>query len=243
MTKKLLSTQRHFANHLNLKSKQEILSEIPYSKTEAIARLNVYRNNVYGGFESVLLSTFPVVIDILGSKKFASLFKKYCDKFPSKSGDLNQFGKDFPKLLAYEKPIYLKDLAQLELLHHQAYFLVKPDREFAVKKLQKLPKEKFSELVFFLDKSCFLFSSEFAVFSIWKKNSKIKNFQKDQYILIKADDIFLLTKEEFRFLQLVKKEKTLFAIYEKLNKEFKKSVDIGALLQKFISDGTIIDYA
>lgn len=242
MSQKLLSTQRKFAKHLQDDSSQDILREVSYSKTEALARLNIYRNNVYGGFESVLSSTFPVTKNILGEEKFNSLLKKYCEKFPSKSGDLNQFAINFPNFLSRKKPSFLKDLAQIELIHHQAYFIAKSDVKFDIEKLQKLPKEKFHDLTFSLNKSCTLFTSKFAVFSIWQKNSAIKNYQKTQHLLIKSDDILLLKEEEFVFLSLVSKQKKLFDIYVKLYKDFNKSVDVGAFLQKFISNETIANY-
>jgi hypothetical protein len=243
MSKKLLSLQRDFAKHLQTNSNQNILQEVSYSKTEALARLNIYRNNVYGGFESVLSSIFPVTKNILGEEKFNSLLKKYCEKFPSKSGDLNKFGDNFPKFLNRQKPSFLKDLSQVELLHHQAYFVAKCDAKLDIKKLQELPKEKFYNLTFSLNNSCTLFTSKFAVFSIWKKNSSIKEYQKTQHLLIRSDDILLLKEVEFAFLSLISKQQELFDIYAKLCKDFNKSVDVGALLQKFISNETIVNYA
>ncbi len=242
MSEKLLSIQRDFAKHLQTDSDQNILREVSYSKTEALARLNIYRNNVYGGFESVLSSIFPITKNIIGDEKFDSLLKKYCERFPSKSGDLNQFGDNFPKFLTRQEPSFLKDLAQVELLHHKAYFLAKSDKKFNIKKLQELPKENFYNLTFSLNNSHTLFASKFAIFSIWKKKSSIKKYQKTQHLLIKSDDILLLKEVEFAFLSLLLKRWGLFDIYAKLCKDFNKSVDIGELLQKFISNKTIVNY-
>lgn len=240
---RLLTIQRQFANHLHKKSDQEILQEIAHSKTEALARLNIYRSNVYGGFDSVLSSIFSVTKNIVGEKKFAKLLKNYCQKFPSYSGDLNKFGDHFSIFLENAKPLYLQDLAQLELLHHQAFFIKKSEQKFDVKKFKKLSKESFSNLIFSLDSSCFLFSSKFAVFSIWQKNAKIRNFAKPQLALIRADDILKLSEEEFLFLSLILKKKNLYQIYQALCKKSKNPIDIGALLNRFISNGTIINYA
>ncbi|MBP7709790.1 MAG: putative DNA-binding domain-containing protein [Rickettsiales bacterium] len=240
---KLLTIQRNFSKHLEKKSDQKILQEISGSSVEALARLNIYRNNVYGGFESVLSSIFPVTKNILGEEKFAELLKKYCQKFPSKTGDLNKFGDNFAKFLKGHKPLYLKDLAQLELLHHQAYFIAKNTKEFDVRKFQKLPVDHFFNLVFLLDSSRFLFNSKFAVFSIWQKKREIKNLAKAELALVCADNIFKLSEEEFLFLSLIQKQKKLYEIYQILCKKTKKPVDIGALINRFISNGTIINYA
>jgi hypothetical protein len=240
---KLITIQRRFSGHLKKKSDQKILQEISGSQVEALARLNIYRSNVFGGLESVLSSTFPATKNVLGAEKFENLFKKYCQKFPSKSGDITKFSDKFVKFLNCCEPLYLKDLARLEFLHHQAYFLAKNVEKFDVKKFQKLPSDYFFNLIFSLNSSCFLFRSEFAVFSIWQKKRAIKNFEKPELALICASNILKLSEEEFLFLSLIKKQKKLYKIYQILCKKTKKSVDIGALINRFISNGTITSYA
>ncbi len=240
---KLLNLQRQFADHLHKKSDTRVLQEISGSKLGAVARLNIYRNNVYGGFESVLSSNFSVTKEILGTEKFERLLTKYCQKFPSRSGDLNEFGGDFPKFISHAKPLYLKDLARLELLHHQAYFVEKTNKKFDLKKFQKLPAENFTNLIFSLDPACFLFASKFAVFSIWQKKRAIKNFTKPEFMLVRADNIFKLSEEEFLFLSLIQKQKKLYEIYTTLCKKTGKESDIGKLVRHFISNGTITNYA
>ena len=74
---KLLDLQQQFAAHLHKRSDRKILQEISHSALEALARLNVYRNNVYGGFELVLSSNFPVTKKILGAENFEKILKKY----------------------------------------------------------------------------------------------------------------------------------------------------------------------
>ncbi len=102
---KLLRLQQDFASHIYKKSDKKILREISHSSVEAQARLNIYRNNILGNFESILSEIFCVTKKILGEKKFGELAKKYCQKFPSKSGDLNEFGRDFPKFLKPVEPL------------------------------------------------------------------------------------------------------------------------------------------
>lgn len=237
--------QRDFASHIYKKSDQKILDEISYSSVEAQARLNVYRNNILGNFESILSEIFSVTKKILGAKKFEELAKKYCQKFPSKSGDLNEFGKDFPEFLKPVEPLYLKDLSQLELAFHQSYFTAKVTQKFDLKKFQKLSAENFSNLVFTLDPSCVLIASKFAIFSIWQKEKKIKNFAKPELTLVYANQILLLSEEEFLFLSLIRKQKKLYEIYKSLcrkTKKARKEVDIGALINRFISSGVVIKF-
>jgi len=170
----LLKLQREFAHHIFDKSAREILGKTNYSNQEGLERLNIYRNNVLGNFDSVLSATFIVTKKILGEKKFSELSKEYSQKFPSISGDLNQFGLKFPSLLKNHNPLFLEDLAWLELFYHQSYFSEKIINKFDLKKFKKLKENEFEKIEFKLNPNCILFSSKFAVFSIWQKEKKLK---------------------------------------------------------------------
>ncbi|MES2961934.1 MAG: DNA-binding domain-containing protein [Pseudomonadota bacterium] len=239
----LQNLQKNFANHIFTKADKKILSQVSYSTHEALERLNIYRNNVLGNFESVLNSIFPVTKKILGAEKFEELSQKYYRKFPSKSGDLNEYGKEFPKLLKNQEPLYSKDLAQLELLYHQAFF-AKKTKEFDLKSFKKIAPENLANLIFIIDPAANLFTSKFAIFSIWKSEKKIKNFAKAESMLICADKILKLNEEELVFLTEIKKQKKLYQIYKKLckTKETAKEIDIGKLINHFITNGVITSW-
>jgi hypothetical protein len=241
--KNLLKLQEEFANHLYQKSDKKILQKLPYEPAEALARLNIYRNNVFGNFESVLSSIFVVTKKILGEKNFDDLVKRFCQKNFSESGNLDEYGLNFPQFLKRQKPTWLKDLAQLELLRHQSYFLAETEKEFDVKNFKKLSPEKFSELIFTLDSGCILFSSKFSICSIWQKKQKIKQPLKPEFALVFNYNISKISEEEFLFLSLIKDGKKLFKIYKTIVRKTKKEVDIGKLLNRFISNGIIKNYA
>ncbi len=239
----LAKLQQDFAKHIYQKSDKKILSEIIYSNIEALERLNIYRNNILGNFESILSSTFIVTKKILGEKEFDRLTQKFCQKFPSKSGDLNEFGTEFPQFIKSYEPKYLKDLAQLELFYHQSYFAPRPQNKFDLNKFKKIKAENFSKITFTLNPSCILLTSKFAIFTIWKKEKKIKNFAKPEFAAIHSSKILLLNAEEFLFLSLILQKKPLYKIYESLCKKSKKEIDIGALINRFIADETIIKFS
>lgn len=239
---KLLHLQQKFARHIFIKSDRKILDQINHSDVEALSRLDIYRNNVLGNFESILSDIFRITKKIVGEKEFSKLIKKYCLKFPSKSGDLNEFGIEFPNFIKSSKPSYLKDLARLELLYHQSYFTAQITKELDVKKFQKLPEEKFFDLIFTLNPSTILFSSKFKIFSIWQKEKNLKNIANEEFALIFNGKIFQLKKEEFLFLSLITKKNNLYKIYQKLCRETKKKINIGTLINKFVSSGVIIDF-
>ena len=236
-----MNLQKNFANHIFNKADKKILSQIFHSEHEALERLNIYRNNILGNFESVLNSIFPITKKILGAEKFEELSQKYYRKFPSKSGDLNEYGKDFPKILKSREPLYLKDLAQLELLYHQTFF-VKKTKKFDLKSFKKILPENLANLIFILDPATSLLTSKFAIFSIWKSEKKITNYAKSQSMLIYANKILKLNEEEFLFLSEIKKQKKLYEIYKTLCKKNKKT-NIGKLINHFITNGVITNWS
>lgn len=251
--KEILTLQTEFKNHLYQKNDEKITAALPYSRQESLARLNIYRNNVFGNFNSVLRSIYEVVEKLVGEKYFAQICNSYNQKFFSKSGNLDNFGIDFAKFLEQEKSnhnlAFLPDLARLELFYHKAYF-ADISEKFPLIKFKKLPQKKFFHLQFQLHPSCFLISSKFAIFSIWKNNvgkksSKKINALNPEFAMVERVfekvNIHKITVEEFLFLKNISK-KTLFETYEKIVKITGKEFDIGALVNKFISSGIIINF-
>lgn len=249
----ILNIQRDFSDHLYRKLNKKILRELPYSNDEALARLNIYRNNVFGSFNSVLSSIFEAVKKLVGEKYFEQLCDEYNQKNFSKSGNLDNYGDAFPQFLAKikskHKLAFLSDVARLELLYHKAYYAA-DTKNFDLKKFKKIPPEKFSDLEFELHPSCFLMASEFPIFSIWKNNieedgKKKISLKKPELVLVERGlrkvQIHNLSKEEFIFLANVPRKK-LFAIYKEIVRQTKKECDIGAILNKFISLGIITNF-
>lgn len=252
--KKILDLQKNFVEHLYKKTDQKILKEIPYNNIETLARLNIYRNNVWGNFNGILQSIFGVTKQLVGEKYFEQLCQKYHQKYHSKSGSLDSYGDEFPDFLKRIKSQhnlpYLPDLSRLELLYHHSYYAA--DCEiFDVKKFQKIAPEKFYDLKFELHPSCFLVASKFPIFSIWKENienggKKKIALEKSEFVLVKriSGDVKIqnLSQEEFIFLKALSDNKTLFDTYKKISRATKKECDIGKILNEFISDGVIINF-
>lgn len=251
--KEILALQKDFKNHLYQKSDEKIITTLPYSKQESLARLNIYRNNVFGNFNSVLQSIYEVVEKLVGKEYFAQICTLYHKKYFSKSGNLDNYGNNFAKFLREEKSnhklAFLPDLARLELFYHKSYF-ADIATQFPLEKFQKLSQKKFFHLQFQLHPSCFLFSSKFAVFSIWKNNIEKKSSKKidaaqAEFIMIERVstrvNIHKISREEFLFLKNISK-KTLFKTYEEIVKISGAEFDIGALVNKFITKGIIINF-
>ncbi len=244
--KNIAILQRQFSAHIFNRGDEKITDFLPYSNQESLARLNIYRNNVFGNFFSVLSMIFPAVKKNIGDKKFKKFVEDYQINHPSKNGNLDQYGDEFPIFLKKQKLAFLSDLAQLELFYHNCYF-AKNVKDFDIENFKKLAPEKLFNLKFNLHPSCFLMESKFAIFSALKNDSKKSSPLKNpEFILIERVldkcQIHKLTWMEFEFLNNLFKGKNLYQIYQKITKTTKTEFDIGKMLNKFITSRIIAEY-
>lgn len=251
---KLKEIQEEFAKHIYDKTQNKVFDVIDESDIDKNERLEIYRNNVLGNFDTALELTYEVIKKLVGDQYFESLSKKYHQKYRSKSGNLDDYGNYFHRLISslkkeHQLP-YLSDIAKLEWRYHLAYFAANTT-PLDTKKLQQVPEENFSELIFKLHPSCHLFSSQYPVFTIWnnvrknfKKEINIKN-KKGELILIERShlktNIHNLSEIEYMFLQNIKKKSTLYKIYETLGK-VDPQIAIGLLVNKFVSNGVLNNF-
>lgn len=239
----LKKIQSDFAGHIFDRKNNKITKSLPYSNQESLARLNIYRNNIFGTFSAVLESTFPITKKIIGTKKFKNLVEIYQKKYPAHCGDLNKYPDNFPKILQKLQPSFLYDLSRLELASHQSYY-ADDMAEFAINSFHKIKPENFYELTFDLHPSCFLIKSQFPIFEIFTKKQKILG-KKTEFILVERASgsckIEAITGDEFLFLEYILKKKSLFQIYKKITQS-NKNFDIGAMLNKFINNRVICNF-
>lgn len=256
MKQGLKTLQRDFINHLKNPKDIAITKYINFSQGKAVASLDAYRANVYGGFESILDSIFEVTKKIIGEKEFSFLCEQYFVEYDSTSGNLASYGKDFPKIIKkFSKKNnlpYLHDLAKLELQYHLCYFAKNAQKDFPLNKFQQLQEKDFYQVKFKLNPSCRFMKSDFSIFEIWQKNLENQNktfnklYQKEDFLLVAklqdAPQIINLSEIEFLFLQLAKKNYTLYQIYEELEKITKQEFDIGKIFGKFINNHVIVGF-
>lgn len=242
----LYSLQKQFAAHIFNRNRVSIIGSFPYSNHEALVRLDIYRNNVFGNFSSVLSSIFGVTKKIVGDEKFAQLIEDYRQKYSSKNGNLDNYGNDFPRFLKKVKPAFLSDLARLELLFHLCYF-ASETKEFPLIEFKNLPPENFYDLRFELNPSCFLLASKYSIFSLWKsKDAKKLSLKKPEFVLIERargnPEVRQLSTEEFIFLKSLAERKNLYETYQKVCRATKMECDIGKILSNFIGERVISGY-
>lgn len=80
--------------------------------------LAVYRNNLREGARKALLADYPVIARLVGDPCFRSLAIDYVGSYPSRSGELQDFGHALPEYLAGHfaatEFAYLAEVASLE---------------------------------------------------------------------------------------------------------------------------------
>jgi hypothetical protein len=137
------------------------------------ANLGVYRNNARVAFREALERKYPVVRRRVGDDYFRQLGLSYRERFPSRSGDLHFYGRDFAAFLdehhAGGDYAWLGDLARLEWLRVEcAIALELPALD--VDSLASHSGEALEHLVFGLQPSLRLHASPFPVFTVWLNN-------------------------------------------------------------------------
>ena len=113
----LLETQRTFASAL--RGASDTLPRIASRRGGVAAeeRFQIYRNNRLAVCCHALGSTYPAVQALVGEEFFEYAARLYARRYPSLSGDLNDYGAHFPRhiggLPETAHLTYLGDVAQL----------------------------------------------------------------------------------------------------------------------------------
>ncbi|OGA17615.1 MAG: hypothetical protein A3I63_03675 [Betaproteobacteria bacterium RIFCSPLOWO2_02_FULL_66_14] len=135
-----------------------------------LARLAIYRGNVYGNCTKALESAFPIVRKIVGEGFFEALAHAFVKAQPSSSGDLNRYGERFAEFLAGFAPVadlpYLPDVARMEWFAHRAYF-AEDSSAFDTVALRNVPAERYATLRPKLAAGCALLASDWPLERLW----------------------------------------------------------------------------
>ena len=138
-------------------------------------RIAVYRRNIMTTLRGALGDIFPTAKSIMGQKKFWAAADLFIQLTPSPSGDLNQFGREWPDFLndyvqsspSPGLPAYLHDMAKLDWAWHEAFHTA--DRApLDLARLATVPVELHAALVFSLHPSAHLFDSMHPLYQLWQ---------------------------------------------------------------------------
>lgn len=142
-------------------------------KLSAARRLEVYRHNVLSNLRGALRDIFPVTHGIVGEAFFLHAADQFIRATPSPSGDLNQFGREWPAFLAHyphaaELP-YLADVARLEWAWHECFHAADVE-PLDPRRLATVDPGEHAALVFRLHPAVRLLDSAYPILRIWQVN-------------------------------------------------------------------------
>lgn len=84
--------------------------------------IRLYQHNLIMHLTAALRQTYPLILRLVGDDFFQLTVKAYIKQYPSRSGDLNEYGEYFSDFLAEYQPvkdlIYLAEVAQFEWTCH-----------------------------------------------------------------------------------------------------------------------------
>lgn len=240
---------------LSLRESQEQFYRAIFDENQTIigidnSRLAIYRQTIFHSLQNALNTSYPVIGRLVGTEFFRFLTQQYIQQYPSVSGDLNRYGDAFFQLLqalpeVAELP-YLADITQLEWFV-QLSENARDSSTFPIEKLMTVAPEHYPSLQFFLNPSVFLLSSQYPIADIWLANQADNDGSVELqtgvfYTLIQRHhyqvNVTTLNAEQWAFLTAIEQGMSFGAICESL-----ADLEVGVLLQHFIAQSVVVDFA
>jgi len=196
--------------------------------------LEIYRGSVIGGLIKALAEIYPAVKRCVGESFFNAMSNQYVASYPSRSNNLDHYGKFFPDFIENFKPLtdlgYLVDLAKLEWLWHTAFHALN-EPEFNAQYLAMVDEEQYDEIIFNLRQSIHVFETAYPLKKIWQLNRGLLKLDRIDlnegggYLIVWRAKNFemridLLQEHEYVLLCEMKKGLSLGAIFEKMMPKF-----------------------
>ncbi len=139
----------------------------------AARRLQVYRNNVFAGLTGALRACYPVINRLVGDRFFGLAAQHYIRDYPSTSGNLHEFGREYAGFIRAFPPtadlVYLADVARLEWAYQEVFHAPEPNA-FNLDELSSVPPDRYDELRFKLHPASRLLVSKYPILHIWQVN-------------------------------------------------------------------------
>lgn len=165
--------------------KQACLDIDATDELSAAERLTIYRDSILGGISSGLMGIYPVCTRLVGETFFIHMVAGYLKQYPSGSADMGDYGEFLADYLdaflvkvgQQEDLKYLSDVARLEWLWHQAFNAVELsiERFTPITGLANITPEQQGRIVFKLQPSLGLLSSNYPIDQIWQGNQLLDN--------------------------------------------------------------------
>lgn len=253
--------QRGFSKYIVDQSETDFVQDIDPNGITGPRRLNVYRNNVFSSLTEALRAVYPATEMIVGKDFFKQTARHFITNYPSASGDLHDYGKDFPAFLQAMPELehlgYLPDVAQLEWHYHEVFHATDASavslQEIQMA-LQNVTQAEYGQLRFQAHPATRLLQSRFPIVDIWTFASGDKNQRVQKSLNLEPGDYyFAVTRRnlkmafqtldvgEYTFLMLLSQKNTLADIELKLCQD-NGNFDLQQCLIKNISLGNITGF-
>jgi len=169
----LRELQQNFSQFLYEQIPADFPSQIQAAGVDSSARLGIYRNNTFIGLSKALAAAYPVSERLVGTDFFNYTAYEFIRRYPSYSGDLAEYGNEWPEFLADFEPcrslVYLPDVARLEQAFNHAYRSAE-HAPLALEQLAQIAPEQYGLLRFQLHPSARLLQSPYPIARIWETN-------------------------------------------------------------------------
>jgi hypothetical protein len=147
----------------------------------------LHRSSFKHNLRNALASTYAHVLTLVGERYFTQLAFLYIRHYPSRSGDLNEYGADFPFFLEAYLPHfpsgdtlhYLADVARFDWAIHRAT-LEKSSREGALQGLSELTEHAIGSVTMCLNPAVSIIESTYPLREICKVDESGGTCQLDQ---------------------------------------------------------------
>lgn len=137
---------------------------------QPIHHLAIHRNNIKASLQNALRETYPLINKIIGNDFFDYTAKIYRQRYPSRSGNLSDYGEHFADFLTAFEPvkdlIYLPEIAKFEWASHCLYFAAEHTCHFDANALTSLPTEQYDQICFDLHPALQLIQFHFPILRI-----------------------------------------------------------------------------
>ena len=213
----LRELQAGFAADLQGEGLQILASIVNDGKFPADKVFQVYRNNLFLSLTEALRAVYVSVEKLVGEGFFDFVADGYIRQYPSRSGNLHDFGMFFsPYLSEVEQASglpYLPDVARIDWAWHRAYH--SEDAEpVQIDRLAEIDPGDYGRLEFGFHPSLCCIMSEYSVYEVWHfcrqggsadEEAGLELIEKREFIAVFRSGLDIhverLDESSFKFLQ------------------------------------------
>ena len=189
-----------------------LISHVADDGVGAKERLAVYANTVRSNRKNALRATYPVVERLVGEDFFNYAAETFARSYPSRSGNLDDYGVEFADFLESFAPAaslpYLPDVARLELLVDQL-MVVEDDPRVRSGDAPLTAYDVRLDHTLNLAAGCRLLSSDFPIHRIWQVNQP--GFEDEGTVDLAEGGARLLVRRNGFAIEIVSLERGEFA--------------------------------